>query len=222
MLKLSVRELRRRWKPAKERLQQGRNDQATAIRIHRAFSWMRRVEQFEEGTDHDLALLSQWIAFNSLYGQWDEQLREPKPDRESWRCFLDRVLALDQESIISASMTENKRLVMALLDDEYLSGFFWQNPTDKRASQSKKAKFDARTWYIEERWSLILERMIERIYLMRCQLAHGAATFGGKLNRSSLKRCVMMMDHLLGTILLVMIDHGADEDWGLMCYPPLT
>jgi hypothetical protein len=47
-----------------------------------------------------------------------------------------------------------------------------------------------------------------------CQLVHGAATYGGKLNRVSLKRCVMMMmQRLLPALLLVWIDHGTDEDW---------
>ena len=36
------------------------------------------------------------LAFNSLYGQWDAQKREPKPDRESWRVFVDRILKLDR------------------------------------------------------------------------------------------------------------------------------
>ena len=56
---------------------------------------------------------------------------------------------------------------------------------------------------------------------MRCQLVHGAATYGGKLNRTSLKHCVTMMQRLLPAMLLVWIDHGADEDWGPMCYPPV-
>lgn len=56
---------------------------------------------------------------------------------------------------------------------------------------------------------------------MRCQLVHGAATHGGKLNRKSLRHCVMMMQRLLPTFLMAWIDHGADEDWGPMCYPPL-
>ena len=38
----------------------------------------------------------------------------------------------------------------------------------------------------------------------------------------SLKHCVTMMQRLLPTLLLVWIDHGADEDWGPMCYPPMT
>ncbi len=55
---------------------------------------------------------------------------------------------------------------------------------------------------------------------MRCQVVHGAATYGGKLNRTSLKRCVMMMQGMLSAVLEVWIEKGADADWGPMCYPP--
>jgi hypothetical protein len=84
----TVRDLRHRWKPHKERLLATRGEQATSIRFHRACSWMARVEQMAEGQEHDLSLVSLWIAFNSLYGQWDSCKREPKPDRESWRLFI--------------------------------------------------------------------------------------------------------------------------------------
>ena len=111
--------------------------------------------------------------------------------------------------------------MMSLLDDEYLSGYFWQEPSASRARQSRRAAHDAHTWYIEKRWTMVLDEILDRVYLMRCQLVHGAATYGGKLNRTSLKRCVMMMQRLLPALLLVWIDHGADEDWGPMCYPPM-
>ena len=68
---------------------------------------------------------------------------------------------------------------------------------------------------------MVLDEILDRVYLMRCQLVHGAATYGGTLNRTSLKWCVMMMQRLLPAMLLVWIDHGADEDWGPMCYPPV-
>ena len=45
--------------------------------------------------------------------------------------------------------------------------------------------------------------------------------YGGKLNRTSLKHCVTMMRRRLPALLLVWIDHGADQDWGPMCYPPM-
>jgi hypothetical protein len=61
-----------------------------------------------------------------------------------------------------------------------------------------------------------------RVYLLRCQVVHGASTHGSQLNRVSLGRCITLMDHLLCTVLQIWIDHGADEDWGAMCYPPRT
>jgi len=217
----TVHDLRRRWKPHKERLAALGGEQPTAVRFHRACSWLARVEQMPEGQDHDLGLVSLWIAFNALYGQWDPHKREPRPDRESWRLFMDRILKLDREGHVTCSLQEHKRLVMALLEDEYLSSFFWQDPCAKRAGQSRKMAYNAQTWYIEKRWCTVLDEILDRVYLMRCQLVHGAATHGGKLNRTSLRLCVMMMQRLLPAVLLVWIDRGSGEDWGPMCYPPV-
>ena len=216
----TVRDLRRRWKPQKERLLQGDSQHPTPVRFHRACSWLQRVELVDCNDDADFCLLGQWIAFNALYGQWDEESREPIQDGKCWRAFLDRILALDRDGRIKKALTEHKPLVMSILDDEYLSRFFWEEPGESRARKSKKAKFEARTWYIDGNLTLVLDRLIERIYLLRCQLVHGAATYNGSLNRTAIRHCSTMLGHLLLAVLLVWIDHGADEDWGPMCYPP--
>ena len=218
---LTAHELRRRWKPKKETLLAACQDHPTCIRLHRAFSWLARCEEDANG-DPDVSLLCLWISFNGLYGRWDELRREPKPDRESWRTFLDRILAIDAGKHVSSMVTNERDLVMSILDDEYLSGFFWEEPGDVRAGKSKKAKFDARTWYVQGNWRMILDRVLERIYLLRCQLVHGAATHGGKLNRDSLRHCVRMMRSLMNAVLLALIDFGDQDDWGLMCYRPLV
>lgn len=216
----TVRELRRRWRPTKEARSQSVSEDPLCIRMHRAFSWMARAEECSS-SDPDYALVSLWIAFNALYGRWDEGRCEPLPDRQCWQKFLLRILQLDSDKTIARLLETQRPLVMSMLDDEYLSSFFWEEPSPIRASKSRKAKFDARTWYVEGKWGMVLERVLERIYLMRCQLVHGAATHGGKLNRTSLIRCVELLHHLLASLILVVIDHGADEDWGAMCYPPL-
>jgi hypothetical protein len=217
----SVHALRRRWKASKEALIAETPGHPTVIRLHRAFSWLQRVEQFPEGADDDLVLVCQWIALNGLYGQWNEQSREPMADRECWRRFFDRLLKLDNSKHLETALLEQRKLVMLLLDDEHLSSFFWREPTEVQARRSKKAKFDARTWYVERRWGLLLDRLLERAYLMRCQLVHGAASYGSQLNRETLERCRRMLRHLLLASIMVIIDHGAEEDWGAMCYPPL-
>lgn len=216
----TIRDLRRRWKPTKERLRGNPDHEPTLIRIHRCFSWLQRVEEIKDSGATDAALIFQWTALNSLYSQWNEDLREPVSDRESLPPFLDRALQLDADDQISQVLKDHRKLGMSIFDDEYLTKFFWEDPTDERARKAKKTKFDARTWYVEDRLSLILERLLERIYFLRCQLVHGGATFGGRLNRTVLRRCSTMLGHLLPAILLALIDHGYDEDWGPLCYPP--
>ena len=219
---LTVRDLRRRWKPHKERLSAIRSDHPTLIRFHRACSWLDRVEKMDTNQDSDLALICLWIAFNALYGQWDQGEREPVPDRECWRVFMDRMVDLDHTGYLAQTLTEHKRLVLSLLDDPYLSSLFWRSPENILLEQTHKEKYAAATWFNEQNWKLILERLMERIYMIRCQLVHGAATHGGQLNRASLRHCVTMLGHLMRPTLLILIDHGADEDWGIMCYPPMN
>ena len=118
---LTVRDLFRLWKPHNERLSAHDAEHPTNVRFHRACSWLQRVEQVTGKDDLDLALLSQWIAFNSLYGQWDHGVREPVADNVCWKHFLERMLSLDEGSHIVDALMENKPLVLSIFDDEFLS-----------------------------------------------------------------------------------------------------
>src|SRR5262245_39867198 len=133
---LTVRDLRRKWKLYKERL----GSQPTAIRFHRACSWLDRAQTFDVSTDADFVLINQWIAFNALYGRWDPHSNEPCPDRESWRIFVSRILQLDGSSFLSNILTENKPLVLTLLEDEYLAAYFWKEPTPQSKQQARNQK----------------------------------------------------------------------------------
>ncbi len=217
----SVRDLRRRWKPTKERLLQEKCGERIRIRIHRALSWLARLEELAEGAPLDTVLIYRWIALNSLYGNWDADARQPVSDRASLSTFLDRVLALDRDGRLHDVLLQQRELVMSLFEDAYLVRYFWEEPSEQRARKSQKTKFAARNWYLEHNDRLLLGCVLERIYLLRCQLIHGAATFGGKLNRTALRRCCDMLGRLLTAMLLVIIDHGADVDWGPLCYPPI-
>jgi hypothetical protein len=210
----TVEDLRQLWKPLKDRLNCHSAEHPTNIRFHRACSWMRRAEQATKD-DLDFALLSHWIAFNSLYGQWDHEAKEPQPDNFCWRRYLERMLALDKGNHVVDTLVENKPLVISIFEDEFLSRCFWQEPTGKRASQSKKTMYDARTWFIQGNWLLILDRL----YLLRCQLVHGASTFNSSMNRTAIRHCFQAMDHLMRAFLQVWINFGSDQE--VMCYLPL-
>ena len=80
----------------------------------------------------------------------------------------------------------------------------------------------AQSLYVEGRLFALTDLVIRRIYNLRCQLVHGAASRGGAINRESAHRCAEMLGYLLPAFLLVVIDHGAEIDWGPLCYPPVV
>jgi len=218
-----VHALNRYWKPTKNEAASGPETEDIRIRIHRCLSWMQRVEDIdnsEKAQSLDAALIFQWVALNSLYGRWDPVGRGPIEDRKSLDEFLDRIFVSDADGLITGVLKENRRLVNSIFEDEYLSRYFWQEPTDERARKSRKVMYDARTWYVEGKHRLILDRTLERVYLARCQLVHGAASHDSKLNRDALRRCSIMLGHLLPAVLLVIMDHAWDGDWDGLCYPP--
>lgn len=135
----TVRDLRRRWKPHKERLLQSDPQHPTPVRFHRACSCLQRVEQVDCVEDADFCLLGQCIAFNALYGQWDEESREPLQDGKCWRAFLDRILTLDSDGRIRGVLAKHKRLAMTIFEDEYLSRFFWEEPGVIRAKSRRRS-----------------------------------------------------------------------------------
>lgn len=215
-----VRDLRRRWKPHKQALQYEPAAEPLLIRVHRCCSWLHRVEQLEDPNALETQLIYRWIALNSLYGQWDAERREPAGDRQTMTAFLERIIALDHDGRVGAVLTRHRRLVMSIFEDAYLTRYYWQDPANHGAKRSRKTVFNARTWYHEQRFNRLLFEVVDRIYLLRCQLVHGAATHGGQLNRTALRRCATMLGHLMPAFVLVVIDHGRAEDWGALCYPP--
>ena len=208
----SVRDLRARWKPHKLR----RPNSPTSIRIHRACSWLERGEELVEAGDPDLALVSNWIGLNALYGQWDVDLRQPLPDQETLYGFFERVFALDREERVAQVLRDQRPLVLDVLGDPFLSRHFWDDPDPKRAKKVSPDQFDAR------KWSLLCSRVVRRLYLLRCQLIHGAATRGGRLNRTAVAKGNRLLALLTKAAIAAIADHGGDEDWGAMCYPPLS
>lgn len=219
---LTVHDLRERWLPHKGRLDAVRDSHPTSVRFHRACSWLEEAEQLDRDDKADQTLIHQWIAFNALYGQWDLVRHEPPADRESWQVFLGRMLELDTSNHIVSLLAEHKGLALTMLGNGYLNRYFWQEPCSEKAARTGRGgRHKAESWYVEECWTIILEQVFERVYLLRCQLMHGAATLRSKLNRTALRHCTQLMWILLPAFLLVWIDHGVDEDWGIMCYPPV-
>ncbi len=217
---LTVRDLRRLWKPTKQRLSLIDEQHPTNVRFHRACSWLQQAEQLDPVEQADWKLLSQWFAFNSIYGQWNETEQEPRPDRDSWKACLERLLELDDAQHLAQVLTTHRSLVLRIFEDAYLCRYFWKEPGEPAARRSRKVQHQAYSWYLDKRWIQILPRVLDRIYFLRCQIVHGAATYNSGLNQEAKQNCSELMQALLRAFLLIWIEQGADQDWGPMCYPP--
>ena len=123
---LTVPELRERWLPHKERFSRAGSGHPTAVRFHRACSWLEETQQLDPVEQADQILIYQWTAFNALYGQWDLNRHESLADRESWQVFLTRMLDLDETRHLVSLLNENRGLVLAIVGNAYLSKYFWQ------------------------------------------------------------------------------------------------
>ena len=111
---------------------------------------------------------------------------------------------------------------MSILDDGFVNRYFWKSPSEKSLRKARNAVFKAQSLYVEGRLFALTDLVTRRIYNLRCQLVHGAASRGGAINRESVQRCAEMLGYLVSAFLLVVVEHGAEVDWGPLCYLPIT
>ncbi len=216
-----VERLEEKWQPVKDQLKDDERGQNLRIRMHRCFSWMKSAQQHQQAQDYDSVLLANWIAFNGLYGQWDAINREPKPDIKCWKDFIDQIIAIDDEGSFNTLVENQRELILDILDNEYINKYFWEDPTEAKAFQSKKDHRSAATWYRDKKYDIILKRALGRVYVLRCQMMHGGATHGSKLNRDSIALCADLIQNLLPVIITIITRNGKDQNWGAICYPPI-
>lgn len=200
-----------------------------SIRVHRACSWLRRAQEVArsegaDGNDDQLVLL--WISFNALYGQWDEAENHPVRDIESVRRFLRRILELDRDDLYGRLLQRERALAERLFDNVYLDHYFWRGLDAGEGDDETWRDMPARgRRYLDDgRAERALDRLLlYRVYTLRCQLVHGGATHGGRLNRGSVADCGRLLHQVLDITLRIIIERFEDlgDDLGPICYPPV-
>ncbi len=221
---LTVRQLRRRWKPVKEGPAAAAAHEPIRIRLHRCFSWMQRAEHVaasdSAASAHDAILLWRWTALNALYGRWDAERREPMGDRQTLDAFCTRILAADADGRIGMMLVAHRPLLEKLVGNEYLMRHFWADPTFDAVRTTGGAVRKIRAALREQRHGRVLHDVLQRVYFLRCQLVHGAATFNGQRNRTPVRHAARFLELLLPEVAVVVIDHAWTGDWDDLCYPP--
>ena len=219
-LRDAVRDLRRRWKPTKVRLQRVSSEHPLVVRMHRSFSWINAASaQAEDAADEQLVFL--WIGLNALYGRWDGIRKEPESDAKTLKQLLKRLNELDRDHLVIKCLEQNREKIVAVCSDPFLNTVFWRLLDTEKRFHSQRDHYSIQRLYREENWPLVLDELIQRIYLIRCQLVHGAATYGGSLNRKTVALCADIMQGLMEAFVTVIIDYGLHENWDDLCYPPV-
>ncbi|MSR18483.1 MAG: hypothetical protein EXS00_04820 [Phycisphaerales bacterium] len=217
---MSAVQLRRMWKPRRDSYAAAHLYEDVRIRIHRCLTWLEAADM-RGPAEIDTRLVEQWIALNALYGRWNPDRREPVPDRLSVETFIRLIRTHDADKVLGVMLREHKGLAMAIFGDRYLLRHFWESDGGAQPSTARLVA-TAQEWFRADRQAIILDKVLDRIYFVRCQVMHGGATYGGRLNRNAVKRTSMMLGHIVPTCLQIMMDHGYTDDWGELCYPPLT
>ena len=178
------------------------------IRVHRSLSWAKRASSF--GADQSEAkFLFLWIALNCLYSRWNAERNAPDADTKSRDEFFEKVCGFDEDSI-AKKLHAHRGLVKKLLADPYLSEVFWRDPDNPKAkgwAASDSNYIDVN--FKAHAYCKVLTQVMQRLFVLRGQIVHGASTGGSSLNRSSLKYCVELIQLLVPMFQQIVIEAGA-------------
>lgn len=207
-------DLRTRFKAIPEDIRQAR--QSFSVRIWRGLSWLERSEL--DTLDVEGRFISLWIAFNAVYGQLQEDGWNA-PDHATWQRFLAEIVRLDGLDKLGNLLYDVQVPVLRLIENKYIYRDFWlcqSNIADELAARRKQAigNFNRRQWVP------ILQELFERLYILRQQVMHGAATVNSSLNRACMKSSTGILSLLVPVIIEIMLQAGPDVDWGQICFPP--
>ncbi len=206
--------LRERFKAIPQDLRDAH--QPFSIRVWRGLSWLERAEG---AGDVEGRFISLWIAFNAIYGRLDDDGRGAA-DRVTWQAFVARVVEHDADDRLGHIVRQCQAAVLSIIDSQHLFRPFWvgDGPWEaKLAAARRRALLDCH----HGNTLSLLQELFERLYVMRSQVFHGAATSGSKLNRGMLARCTDCLGHIVPAMVAILIEAGPQVEWGEVCYPPV-
>ena len=209
-------ELNEEWERVRDTL-----PDTLGLRMRRALSWLGRAEQ-EKERDHDAAFIFYWIAFNAAYAK-DRPSVPVSTARDEFDHYFRTILSLDsRNAIYDAIWNTFSGPIRILFDNQYVYQPFWEHLAGRgydnweyTFNESKKRVHAA---LARSDTNFILNALFDRLYVLRIQLMHGGATWGGSVNRDQVRDGARIMASLVPIFVGLMMAHP-DEDWGSMDYP---
>lgn len=190
------------------------------IRTHRAISWYKDACECPPAMS-EARFLFLWIALNSLYSRWDNLTNIPGRDGKARQDLIWRVYNGPGRAALELLVLNNRAIAKRLLENPYLSEAFWRDPANPKAKGfgADDANYLASNLKHRE-YGRILDQIFSRLYVLRGQIVHGAATSNSKLNKKTRDDCLQMLGLLVPAIIHLVIDHHREDEWPELCYPP--
>lgn len=198
------------------------HSEPSAIRLHRAISWLARAEQ--EAADPDARFIFLWIALNAAYAK---QFGFERVERGNLQNFIDILLQVDQSgSLKQAVFSQFSGPIRVLINNKYIFEGFWKALRDHDASDRWPTDFStanarALQAVMANQTGVVLSIVFDRLYVLRNQLVHGGATWNSQVNRAQISDGANILGRLVPLIIELMIEHP-ELDFGEILYPPIT
>ncbi len=199
------------------------------LSVHRTLSWLKKAATLDE--DRDLQFICYWISFNALYGRQIDLTGDDLPlelhgsERGGFKRFLARLCNADSEHLIYDTLwVEFSQSVRLLLRNHYTYQVFWNyqrgivsgTQLDELWQENQRLVQDALAY---QNSALLCGLLFDRLYVVRNQLVHGAATYNSQVNRAQLKDGCRILSLLVPAFVQILLQHYQDFDDGEALYP---
>lgn len=196
--------------------------EALALRVHRGISWLMRAEREE---DSDVRFILLWIGFNAAYaGNIGHAVDGVGSERDAFMGFFATLNGFDgQQRIYKAVWQRFSQEIRVLLANQYIFGAFWKHHNGEPGYADWGARLDRANVAVSaalrrQDTTTILSILFDRLYILRNQLVHGGATFGGSVNRDQVRDGGAVLGFLLPIFIDLMMDQP-DHPWRMPHYP---
>ena len=193
--------------------------------MHRAFSWMRKAQEFEIPENADARLIFSWIGLNTLYAKWDSNIDNREPEWKVREEFLRWIVKKDVRGRIQGVILENRKHCDRLLSEEHLINSYWENLTEQEVRKARtKPRKIGKHYHDAEDVINVLIPLTKCVTMLRSQLVHGMSTYGSSANRDVVEAGEKVVFDLVITLLQVIAEDGLWEDdsaWQPVPYPPM-
>lgn len=195
------------------------------MRVHRSLSWLERATKCE---DLDGKLIFLWIAFNATYARdsGPKEHTEQHDERKTYGLFFKKLWELDKKDKIGDLLwNEFGSSIRGLLDNRYIHRAFWKHQRGEIdggewESSFRNDKEMANECLKRRSTPGMLNIVFSAIYVLRNQLVHGGATWGGDVNREQIRDSARFMEKFVIAMLDIMVEEK-EFQWENVPYPPV-